>query len=77
MGKRAREGSYWACGCVVGRRRDVEHERDLVDDGLGELVDVGLDDARVLERVPAEAEEENVVYELRAGHGQCTEQKGR
>ncbi len=31
-----------------GRRGDVQDERGLVDDGLGQLLDIGLDIVRVL-----------------------------
>ena len=49
----------------AGRGWNIEYKGYLIDERFGKLVDVGLDDARVLERVPAEAEEEDVVDELR------------
>lgn len=46
-------------------RRDVEHERDLVDCVLRKLPDLGFDLMRILQRVTADAEEEDIPDELR------------
>lgn len=53
-------GGFW----LGGRRGDVEYERDLVDNRLGDFLDVCVDFARALEGVTADTEENNVVKEL-------------